>query len=86
MRQYCIKIWEVDKGKSSAVTLCSDVTNESKSRRRRAISYDPNTTTIIGLKKFTKYAIQVYGVTVAAGPISPVIYVTTAEDCKCVMP
>jgi len=81
IREYRIIIYEVELGNSSAQVIVYI----PKNRARRAISIDPHDQSITGLKKFTKYAIQVYGVTVGNGPLSPVIYVTTAEDGMYIM-
>lgn len=76
IREYRIRIYEVALGNTSAETF----TYIPKKRSKRAISIDPHTQAITGLKKFTQYAIQVYGVTIGDGPLSPIIMVTTAED------
>lgn len=51
-------------------------------RRRREVAIDEHTQTITGLKKFTEYGVQLYGYTIKEGPLSPVVYVKTAEDGK----
>lgn len=79
VREYRIIIFEVALGNSSAQVIIYKPGN----RARRAITIDPYNQAITGLKKFTQYAIQIYGVTIGDGPVSPTLYVTTAEDGMC---
>jgi hypothetical protein len=80
VRMFIIIVFERALGNSSAVYISYTPRNIARRRRRREIAIDEHTETITGLKKFTEYGIQLYGVTIKDGPISPVVFVTTAED------
>ena len=60
----------------------SNTSNTTHNRRRRAASTPPERygTNITGLRIFTNYSIQVQGITISGGTISPPLVVITDED------
>ncbi|XP_031573985.1 uncharacterized protein LOC116307805 [Actinia tenebrosa] len=82
IRWYYIKIFEraLVNTSSNYTTILKYRPSNLARRRRREIAIDEHSQTITGLKKFTEYGVQLYGYTIKEGPLSPVVYVKTAED------